>query len=159
MWRSRRLTTLWATTACYIDSLARKADKLTAVCEQTVWKMWESRRLTTLCASTACYRDSFNFTSYFSSVAPIYLPCSGCERSNLFRRTPIWAWSLYSDNVAWNVYLCETREAMSRFVFPEASAFRCTSADHLTLLCFLATTISHSCLIQEVTKILPSRIY
>jgi hypothetical protein len=41
----------------------RKADNLTAICEQIVWKMWEPRRLTTLWASTACYRDSFTFYS------------------------------------------------------------------------------------------------
>jgi hypothetical protein len=40
---------------------ARKADNLTAICEQTVQKMWKPRRLTTLRASTACYRDSFTF--------------------------------------------------------------------------------------------------
>jgi hypothetical protein len=38
---------------------ARKADKLTAICEPIVKKMWEPRRLTALWASTACYRDSF----------------------------------------------------------------------------------------------------
>jgi hypothetical protein len=40
---------------------ARKADNLTAIHEQIVWKMWEPRRLTTLWASTASYRDSFTF--------------------------------------------------------------------------------------------------
>jgi hypothetical protein len=43
---------------------ARKADNLTAICEQTVWKIWEPRRLTTLWAYTACYRDNF---AYFYS--------------------------------------------------------------------------------------------
>jgi hypothetical protein len=38
-----------------------EADKLTAICEPTVYKMWEPRRLTTLWASTACYRHSFTF--------------------------------------------------------------------------------------------------
>jgi hypothetical protein len=38
---------------------ARKADKLTAICEPIFWKMWEPVRLTTLWASTDCYRDSF----------------------------------------------------------------------------------------------------
>jgi hypothetical protein len=33
MWASRRLTTLRASTACYRDSLARKADNLTAICD------------------------------------------------------------------------------------------------------------------------------
>jgi hypothetical protein len=37
---------------------ALKADNLTAICEQTVYKMW-ARRLTTLWAFTGCYRDSF----------------------------------------------------------------------------------------------------
>jgi hypothetical protein len=36
MWEPRRLTTLWASTACYRDSLARKADNLTAICESIV---------------------------------------------------------------------------------------------------------------------------
>jgi hypothetical protein len=36
MWEPRRLTTLWAYTACYRDSLARKADNLTAICEPIV---------------------------------------------------------------------------------------------------------------------------
>jgi hypothetical protein len=34
----------------------RRADTLTAICEQIVYKMWEPRRLTTLWTSTACYR-------------------------------------------------------------------------------------------------------
>jgi hypothetical protein len=33
MWGPRRLTTLWASTACHKGSLARKADNLTAICE------------------------------------------------------------------------------------------------------------------------------
>jgi hypothetical protein len=36
LWEPRRLTTLWASTACYKDSLARKADNLTAICEPIV---------------------------------------------------------------------------------------------------------------------------
>jgi hypothetical protein len=36
MWAPRRLTTLWASKACYRDSLARKADNLTAICEPIV---------------------------------------------------------------------------------------------------------------------------
>jgi hypothetical protein len=36
----------------------RKVENLTAICEQTDYKMWEPRRLTTLWATTACYRDS-----------------------------------------------------------------------------------------------------
>jgi hypothetical protein len=45
---------------------ARKADNLTAICEQIFWKM-EPRRLTTPWAPAACYRDSFtsSFTSTF----------------------------------------------------------------------------------------------
>jgi hypothetical protein len=43
----------------------RKADKLTAICELTVYKIWVPRRLTTLWASTACYRDSFTFLHFF----------------------------------------------------------------------------------------------
>jgi hypothetical protein len=58
MWEPRRLITLRASAACYRDSLARKADNLTAICEPTVKKMWEPRRLTTLWGSTPCYRDS-----------------------------------------------------------------------------------------------------
>jgi hypothetical protein len=38
---------------------ARKADKLTAICEPIVYKMWEPRPLTTRWASTACYRDRY----------------------------------------------------------------------------------------------------
>jgi hypothetical protein len=41
---------------------ARKADKLTAICEPNVQIMWDPQRLTTLWASMACYRDSFTFT-------------------------------------------------------------------------------------------------
>jgi hypothetical protein len=37
---------------------ARKADNLTAICEQTVYEMWEPRRFTTLWASKDCYRNS-----------------------------------------------------------------------------------------------------
>jgi hypothetical protein len=58
MWELWRLTTLWAFTACYRDSLVGKADNLTAICEPIVYKMWEPWRLTTLWAFTACYRDS-----------------------------------------------------------------------------------------------------
>jgi hypothetical protein len=36
MWEPRLLTTLWASTACYKDSLARKAHNLTAICELIV---------------------------------------------------------------------------------------------------------------------------
>jgi hypothetical protein len=43
---------------------ARKADKLTAICEQIVQKMWEPRRLTSLLASTTCYTDRFTFFSF-----------------------------------------------------------------------------------------------
>jgi hypothetical protein len=38
---------------------ARKADNLTVMYEQIVYKTWDPRRLTTLRAFTACYRDSF----------------------------------------------------------------------------------------------------
>jgi hypothetical protein len=38
---------------------ARKADKLTAICEPIAKKMWEPQRLTTLWAFMACYTDSF----------------------------------------------------------------------------------------------------
>jgi hypothetical protein len=54
MWEPRRLTTLWASTACYRDGFTKPHHHLWAV-----WKMWEPRRLTTLWASTACYRDGF----------------------------------------------------------------------------------------------------
>jgi hypothetical protein len=40
---------------------ARKADNLTAICEQTVKKMWQPRRLTNLRACMACHRNSFAF--------------------------------------------------------------------------------------------------
>jgi hypothetical protein len=36
IWESRCLTTLWASTACYRDSLVRKVDNLTAICHTTV---------------------------------------------------------------------------------------------------------------------------
>jgi hypothetical protein len=39
----------------------RKAEKLTAIYEPSVWKMWEPRRLTTLWVFMACYRDSFTY--------------------------------------------------------------------------------------------------
>jgi hypothetical protein len=39
----------------------RKAEILTAICEQIVYKMWEPRRLTTVWTSIACYSDSFTF--------------------------------------------------------------------------------------------------
>jgi hypothetical protein len=58
MWKPRRLTPLCASTACHKDSLARKADNLTAICEPIVYKMWKPRRLTTLLASTTCHKDS-----------------------------------------------------------------------------------------------------
>jgi hypothetical protein len=45
---------------------ALKADNLTAICEQNVYKMWAPQRLKTLCASTACYRDSFTFLLFLS---------------------------------------------------------------------------------------------
>jgi hypothetical protein len=44
---------------------ARKADNLTAICEQTIRKMWEPQRLTTLWASTTYYKNSFTFFVYF----------------------------------------------------------------------------------------------
>jgi hypothetical protein len=43
------------------ESLALKADNLTAICEPTVYIMWDPQRLTTLWASMACYRDRFTF--------------------------------------------------------------------------------------------------
>jgi hypothetical protein len=43
----------------------RKADNLTAVCEQIVKKMWVPRRLTSLWASTGCYRNSFTFSFHY----------------------------------------------------------------------------------------------
>jgi hypothetical protein len=36
MWEPRRLTTLLASMVCYRDTLARKADNLTAICEPVV---------------------------------------------------------------------------------------------------------------------------
>jgi hypothetical protein len=33
---------------------AREVDNLTAIYEQTIYKMWDRRRFTTLCASAAC---------------------------------------------------------------------------------------------------------
>jgi hypothetical protein len=40
---------------------AYKADNLTAICEQIVWKMWEPRHLTTIWANMACYRITLPF--------------------------------------------------------------------------------------------------
>jgi hypothetical protein len=40
---------------------ARKADKLTAICERIIYKMWEPRRLIDLWAFKPCYGDSFTF--------------------------------------------------------------------------------------------------
>jgi hypothetical protein len=73
---------------------ARKADKLTAICEPIVYKMWEPRRLTTLLASTACYRDSVTFF-LLSSTFPLWFrnskyfyclsfPPHKCWNSSLF---------------------------------------------------------------------------
>jgi hypothetical protein len=39
--------------------LAHKPDNLTAICEQTAYKLWESRRLRNLWVPTACYWDRF----------------------------------------------------------------------------------------------------
>jgi hypothetical protein len=36
IWEPRHLTTLWISTACYWDTLAREADNLTAICEPIV---------------------------------------------------------------------------------------------------------------------------
>jgi hypothetical protein len=44
---------------------ARKADNLTAICEQIVYKMWKPRRLTILWAFKACYKDSFTYFLLF----------------------------------------------------------------------------------------------
>jgi hypothetical protein len=41
---------------------ARKADKLTAICEPIVYKMWKPQHLTALWVSMACCRDTFTFT-------------------------------------------------------------------------------------------------
>jgi hypothetical protein len=41
------------------ERLTRKAHKLAAICEPTVYKLWEPGRLTSLQASTVCYWDSF----------------------------------------------------------------------------------------------------
>jgi hypothetical protein len=50
---------------------ARKADKLTAICEPIIYKMWEPRRPTNLWVSTPCYRDSFSLIFYLRlSVHP-----------------------------------------------------------------------------------------
>jgi hypothetical protein len=49
---------------------ARKADNLTAICEQIFWKIWEPRRLTTLWASTGFYRVSFTFSFEVLNNAP-----------------------------------------------------------------------------------------
>jgi hypothetical protein len=52
---------------------ARKADKLTVMCETIVYIMWEPRRITTLWISTACYRDIFTlFFFYIFVVYSIY---------------------------------------------------------------------------------------
>jgi hypothetical protein len=40
--------------------MARKADNLTAICRQSVYKMWEPRRLLTLRVSTASYKEIIN---------------------------------------------------------------------------------------------------
>jgi hypothetical protein len=45
----------------------RRADNLTAICQQTVYTMWDPRDLTTLQASTACYGDSFIYF-YFAFI-------------------------------------------------------------------------------------------
>jgi hypothetical protein len=44
--------------------MARKADKLTAICEPIALKMLGPRRLTTLWASTTCHRDCLASTNY-----------------------------------------------------------------------------------------------
>jgi hypothetical protein len=50
---------------------SHRAD-ITAICEQTAYKMWDPRRLTTLWASTAGYRDSFTFTDVLETDAPVH---------------------------------------------------------------------------------------
>jgi hypothetical protein len=47
--------------------LARKADNLNTICDQTVYKLWEPWHLITLWASMACYRDSFTFFIFMQS--------------------------------------------------------------------------------------------
>jgi starvation-inducible outer membrane lipoprotein len=60
MWEPRRLTTLWALTACDIDSLNRPLVDREKDGTDCLEKMWEPRRLTTLWALTACDIDSLN---------------------------------------------------------------------------------------------------
>jgi hypothetical protein len=56
---------------------ARKADKLSAISEQTVLKMWELRCLKTLCASIAYYTDSFTFIIHFTNnILCGYVKCN-----------------------------------------------------------------------------------
>jgi hypothetical protein len=57
-----------------------KADNLTAICEQIVYRMWEPPRLTTLWASTACYRDNFKrYIAYdFTNKAYNLQACTFC---------------------------------------------------------------------------------
>jgi hypothetical protein len=83
--------------------LARRADKLTAICEPTLWKIWEPRRLTTLRTSTACHSDSsilftlficglFNETVINSTTYDLY---------RLVVRERIINWQGYGRNRSW----------------------------------------------------------
>jgi hypothetical protein len=47
---------------------ARKADKLTAICDPIVYKMWEPQHLTALWVSMARYRDTFTLPFFFTKL-------------------------------------------------------------------------------------------
>jgi hypothetical protein len=49
---------------------ACKADNLTAVFEQIVYKIWDSRRLSNLWVSTDCYRDRFTLLFFYRRIFP-----------------------------------------------------------------------------------------
>jgi hypothetical protein len=53
---------------------ARKAEKLTAIYEQTVYKMWEPQPLATLRASTACREITLSFMQY--ALLTLIFECS-----------------------------------------------------------------------------------
>jgi hypothetical protein len=70
---------------------ARGGDNLTAICEQTVYKMWEPRHLTTLWAFTGCYRDSFTFLLFMIVKKRVFI--RSADQKNFNRNmSPVITW-------------------------------------------------------------------
>jgi hypothetical protein len=58
---------------------ARRADKLTAICEPIIWKMWEPLPLTNLWAFTACYRNSLITGRAIAQAVSRWLPTAAAR--------------------------------------------------------------------------------